>query len=297
MKLKFLPAEDSPAHAESAKRRLWLERRYAIWLGETAAQLCRTRGIHDGAALDLAEAIGPTIGPAIDRAVELKQSIGPDQPLPVADEALFASTRVRVVNDTTLAVTRRLSARDETTAALNLANGIEPGGGFLVGSLAQEESLCRSSALYATLEGDPMYQAHRRQDNPHESSAWIIRSPQVPVFRNDDGSGLEAPWCANFLTCAAPFAPMVGQPRSHELLDQRIGRLLALASAFGHRSLVLGAWGCGAFQNDPAVVARLFQTHLERYAGLFSEVVFAITDWSEERRTFGPFARTLAARD
>jgi len=290
VKLELAPSEDSPAHAKSAKRRLLLERLHAIWLGQTAARLSPVDGIHDadGAVLDLGEAIG--------RAVGLKQSIGPDDPLPSADPVSFASTRVRVSNDTTLAVLQHLSERDETTVALNLANGIEPGGGFRVGSLAQEESLCRSSALFATLRGDPMYRAHRRQDNPHESSACIIRSPGLPVFRNDDGSPVVEPWIANFLTCAAPFAPRVGQPRSHELLDQRIDRLLALANAFGHHSLVLGAWGCGAFQNDPSVVARLFRKHLERYARQFREVVFAITDWSEDRRTFGPFARTLADR-
>jgi uncharacterized protein (TIGR02452 family) len=142
-----------------------------------------------------------------------------------------------------------------------------------------------------------MYEAHRKLEIPMASSNWIIRSPSVPVFREDDGSPEDAPWNLTFLTCAAPFAPHVGQPRSHELLDTRIQRVLEVAASRGHTSLILGAWGCGAFQNDPEVVAGLFRKHLEYFAGHFREIVFAVTDWSEERRTFGPFARALAISD
>jgi len=289
-RLEYQPPDDSLAHGESARQRLQLERRYAIWLGETAARLSPAEGIHDadGPVLDLGHAIG--------HAVEHKESIRPDELVRIPDAPKFASTRIRVVNDTTLAVARRMSERDASTAALNFANGVEPGGGFLMGSLAQEETLCRSSALYATLVGDPMYEAHRSQELPPESSAWIIRSPRVPVFRSDDGKPEAAPWRADFLTCAAPLATLVGQPRSHELLDRRIHRMFEVAVSRGHASLVLGAWGCGAFRNDPEVVAVLFRRHLETFAGHFREVVFAITDWSEDRRTFRPFARTLADR-
>jgi len=61
-------------------------------------------------------------------------------------------------------------------AALNFANGIHPGGGFLHGARAQEEALCRSSALYETLVGDPMYVYHAARPRP-DSSDWVIYSP------------------------------------------------------------------------------------------------------------------------
>jgi uncharacterized protein (TIGR02452 family) len=70
----------------------------------------------------------------------------------------------------------------------------------------------------------------------------------------------------------------------------RIRRVLEVANAFGASSLVLGAWGCGAFSNDPCSVAREFREALEQEsAGSFQHIVFAITDWSEERRFLGPF--------
>ena len=73
-------------------------------------------------------------------------------------------------------------------------------------------------------------------------------------------------------------------------MQKRIHRVLAIAYAYGHDALVLGAWGCGAFGNDPARTAADFRTALETdFAGAFASVVFAVTDWSAERRMLGPF--------
>ena len=226
---------------------------------------------------------------AVEAARAARLSIPPDAPLPAVPRPAFAETRVGVANETTLAAGRRLTGMGLRPVALNFANGVNPGGGFLFGARAQEEVLCRSSALYATLDGDAMYAAHQRQGH-HESSDWVILSPDVPVFRADDGSPLAAPWLLSFATCAAPYAPTVGRPRAADLLTGRISRLLAVARAHGYESLVLGAWGCGAFANDPERTARDFRSALEgEFSGSFREVVFAITDWSPERRFLGPF--------
>ena len=178
--------------------------------------------------------------------------------------------------------------------ALNFANGIQPGGGFLGGARAQEEALCRSSALYQTLLDDEMYLVHRRRPRP-DSTDWAIYSPDVPVFRADDGTALEDPWLLSFITCAAPYAPSVGQPEAGDLLKQRIHRVLAIARAYGHPSLVLGAWGCGAFGNDVERTATDFRAALENeFDGAFAEVTFAVADWSPERTFLGPFRDAFA---
>jgi uncharacterized protein (TIGR02452 family) len=180
--------------------------------------------------------------------------------------------------------------------ALNFANGVEPGGGFLAGSRAQEECLCRSSALYATLVGDAMYAAHGQRPLP-DSSDWAILSPLVPVFRTDDGESLPEPWVLDFVTCAAPSAPRVGVEASAALLTVRIGRLLAIARAYDCDTLVLGAWGCGAFGNNTWRTAEDFRAALEgQFAGVFRHVVFAIADWSSERRFLGPFRDVFEVR-
>jgi uncharacterized protein (TIGR02452 family) len=196
---------------------------------------------------------------------------------------------VVVCNQSTLGATQALRERQRRTLTLNFANGVQAGGGFLVGARAQEESLCRSSGLWVTLNGDPMYAAHRERPLP-DSTDWAILSLDVPVFRGEDGELLAEPWTFHCLTCAAPYAPALGQPRAGDLLQARMQRVLAIAQAFQFDSLVLGAWGCGAFGHDPHRTARDFRTALETdFAGVFEEVRFAITDWSPERRFLGPF--------
>jgi len=94
----------------------------------------------------------------------------------------------------------------------------------------------------------------------------------------------------SLITCAAPVASRIGQPESGDLLQKRIHRVLAIAHAFGYSALVLGAWGCGAFGNDPRRTGKDFRHALETdFSGAFAIVVFAITDWSPERRFLGPF--------
>lgn len=178
--------------------------------------------------------------------------------------------------------------------ALNFANGVRPGGGFLGGARAQEEVLCRSSALYETLVDDRMYREQRKRPQP-DSTDWAIYSPDVPFFRADDGTALQNFWLLSVITCAAPYAPVIGQPRSGDLLKKRIHRVLAIARSYGHNALVLGAWGCGAFHNDPHRTAADFRDALANdFSGAFSDIVFAITDWSQERRFLGPFREAFA---
>jgi uncharacterized protein (TIGR02452 family) len=231
---------------------------------------------------------------AVAAARAAKSSVAPHAALPERPRVPHPETGVGVSNETTLGASRRLADAGLRPLALNFANGVDPGGGFLRGARAQEETLVRSSALIATLDGDPMYDAHRRQ-NAEAASDWVILSPDVPVFRADDGTALDRPWLLSFVTSAAPYAPSVGQPRSGDLLRSRIHRVLAVARAHGFDTLVLGAWGCGAFANDPTRTALDFRSALEHeFDGAFREVVFAIADWSEERRFLAPFRDVFA---
>jgi len=227
--------------------------------------------------------------------IEAKQSIPPGAPLSEATNPCFLETQVQVANETTLEASHRLVMKGFRPLALNFANGIHPGGGFQSGARAQEEALCRSSALFATLDGDPMYAAHLKRSQP-DSSDWAILSPNVPVFRADDGSALETPWLLDFISSAAPVATRIGKAKSAELMDRRINRILSIARAYGYETLVLGAWGCGAFGNDGLATARSFRAALEgEFSGAFSRVVFAITDWSSQRAFLGPFKAVFNA--
>src|SRR5262245_16195868 len=130
---------------------------------------------------------------AVRAACKAKRRIATDAELPRHQENAFSETRIQVTNETTLGASRRLVERGLRPLALNVANGVHPGGGFLGGAGAQEEVLCRSSALYHTLVDDPMYEEHRRRPEP-DSTDWAIYSPDVPVFRTDEGTELSKHW-------------------------------------------------------------------------------------------------------
>ena len=88
-----------------------------------------------------------------------------------------------------------------------------------------------------------------------------------------------------------------GIPNSKFLLlrQAKVAGVLGTAVAFGHRSLVLGAWGCGAFGNPPAAVSEAFATQLqsEAFRDAFDRVVFAIPDPSLRRAFAGTFGEAF----
>ena len=242
----------------------------------------------------------------IARAVAQSRDYLPDAKVGPPSSAIDATaTRIAVVNGTSLESARAIAERGATPLVLNFASAKNPGGGFLNGARAQEESLARSSALYACLTTSGMYAHHRGDEGNADClySDWMIHSRDVPVFRDDEsGDLLEQPYLCAFLTAPAPNAGVVlkREPSRRDEVDAvmnaRVSRALAICAVEGHRHLVLGAWGCGVFGNDPAVVARAFALELEgTYAGAFDEVTFAVLDWSEERRFILPFLSRFAS--
>jgi uncharacterized protein (TIGR02452 family) len=211
-----------------------------------------------------------------------------------APASLDRPTRIGVENASTLEVAGSLAEAGHRVAALNFASAKNPGGGFLSGSEAQEESLARASGLYAMLLGDRMYDHHRSGCDPMYTT-WVIYSPDVPVFRLDDGTLLDEPYLCSFLTSPAVN---VGALRDRDyrgneirrVMQSRIERVLEVAAVYGHETLVLGAWGCGVFRNDPRQIAELFRDALAgRFRGAFRHVLFAVLDSSGNRQSLGPF--------
>ncbi len=188
-------------------------------------------------------------------------------------------------------------------AVLNFASARNPGGGYLNGAQAQEEAPCRASALYTCLREVPEFYEHHRNDRDTFYTDRVIHAPAVPVFRADDGSLLEDPYTVGFLTSPAPNAGVIRRTRPADVhrigpaLAARAERVLETAAAHGYRRLVLGAWGCGVLQNDPAQVAGVFHALLTgegRFAGHFGQVVFGILD--RQGSTRAAFERAFAGR-
>lgn len=167
---------------------------------------------------------------------------------------------------------------------LNFADAFVPGGQFLYGAKTQEESLCRSSTLYASLSSPKaaeMYRYNKAHPSPVDSD-YMLLSPEVCVFRGTDRSFLDKPYYLSVISAAAPDrctrAARVPQEELDRVIKRRLRNLFTVAALHGYPSLVLGAWGCGAFGNDVHCVARCFYELLaeESYAKNFNEIVFAI---------------------
>jgi uncharacterized protein (TIGR02452 family) len=268
-----------------------IDREFAARLGQDTLGILRAGGYTapSGRHVDLRDAIAHAVGGTVEHP--------PDDPLPPVTPR-HADTRITVENRSVLEVGRRMAA-DGPVAALNFASPTYPGGGFLLGAVAQEEAIARSSALFAAIDGRRMYDHHRDLDDAM-SSDWAIYSPDVPVFRTDEGELLEEPRMVSIVTCAAvnkrAFAHGVPErlPDIPAVMTRRTARMLSVAAHHGVRRFILGAWGCGAFGLDTPMMVGIFRDALAGpYRGVFAEIVFAITDWSPDQRTIGPFQRAF----
>ena len=199
-------------------------------------------------------------------------------------------TIIEITSEDSLSAILRLNAQGvKDIMCLNFASAKKPGGGFLNGALSQEESLAMSSGLYPTLKANfEFYELHRKMKSCLYTDAMIY-SPNVPVFRNNNGDLIESYSKTTFITCAAVNAGIVRfeEPRKVSyipaIMQQRIHNVLALAKHQKHENLILGAWGCGVFQNDPHMIAELFFEALnESFKDQFRKVIFAIYSRNEK---------------
>jgi uncharacterized protein (TIGR02452 family) len=193
---------------------------------------------------------------------------------------------IEVVNNTTAQAATCLIYGDEKSdvVALNFANATNEGGGFLTGSVAQEEDLCRCSGLYPCLKSQPKFYADNRANGNQLYTDGIIYSPKVPFIRNSYGYFVPNPFELSIITAPAPCLRAMNAedipPYIDDVILQRAIKILQVAEAHGHRTIILGAWGCGAFGNDPKMVAEAFMYALG-VVPTFERVVFAVYDQRE----------------
>ncbi|MDO7875788.1 TIGR02452 family protein [Hymenobacter sp. ASUV-10] len=225
-----------------------------------------------------------------------------DELLRELEKPAGAPAGVQVYQATTLEAAAALAKPGGRVGCLNFASARNPGGGFLGGSQAQEESLARSSGLYPCLtQFREMYAHNARPDSTGLYSDYFIYSPGVPVFRGEAGEWLEQPFTVDFITAPAVNAGALRRnspellPQLRPTMQRRLRLVLAAAARHGIANLVLGAWGCGVFGNEPAEVAELFAEALadERIRGRFRRIDFAIFDPKPPHDTLLAFERAL----
>ena len=183
------------------------------------------------------------------------------------------------VSETTVSSILR-NAQGSRVLALNFANAMFPGGGYVLGGKAQEESLCRASLLYYTIKGQKRYYRKNRLHILPDYTDIMIYSENVPVIRNDRGELLNKPLSCSFITCPAvnrTFAKfMMTGRRIDRIMRTRIKRIITLAVMKEPDVLVLGAFGCGMFGNKRKKVLPVFEEMINRYVPDDIEVIFAI---------------------
>lgn len=212
-----------------------------------------------------------------------------------SSKALEAPTKIEVTNETSLNATRRLISEGYTdVVCLNFASARNAGGGFLGGSQAQEESIARATGLYPCLMQAPDYYATNRKVKSCFYTDYMIYSPKVPILKDEEGNYLEELVAAAFITAPAVNTGVVKQREPQRLeeievvMKRRIEKVLTVALKHGHESIVLGAWGCGVFRNNPDDIARYFKEIIEgKFNRQFRKITFAI--YANNERFINPF--------
>lgn len=173
--------------------------------------------------------------------------------------------------------------KDEITAVLNFSSYKNPGGMFMKGSKAQEECLCHESYLYNVLREMHDFYAW---NNQHKNKALYLNRAlytESVLFERDD----QYAYC-DVLTCAAPNKTAaqkycnVSDKENSEVLKSRINFVMNVAAYSGAKTLILGAYGCGVFGQNPHEVATIFKEIIDKYPKVFKTIVFAIPNKNTE---------------
>ena len=249
-------------------------------------------------------------------AAKKKTEVFYEDDYPAFDSSKRKDMRVTVTGDRSFQAAMRLAKENpgKTIAVMNFANAFHAGGGVTRGCSAQEECLCRCSTLYPLLYRRTLrdsYYAHHHKLNTAKASDSLIYTEGVVICKTDEDLPKrmeKKDWVnVDVITIAAPdlrtksnmHAALVGDGtymNSAELFGYHVKRaihMLTVAAAKGADILVLGAFGCGAFHNDPEVVARAYKTVLQEFPAVFDKIEFAVYCSPAGSKNYDVFDRIL----
>ena len=229
--------------------------------------------------------------------------------VPTFENRFDTDAKIVVSKSTSFGAARKYNGE---IAVLNFASATNPGGGVTHGSFAQEECLCRCSTLYNNLilkeAADKFYLPHRSGLSPLHNDD-IIYTPGVVVFKSDDYKDYGTTKNVNIITCAAPNLREVPKNEFNsenttvpatisdddllELHKQRGRKILSVAAANKNDFIVLGAFGCGAFRNDPKIVAEAYKQILPEFKNAFKVIEFAVFCRDHETINYDTFKEIL----
>ena len=235
---------------------------------------------------------------------------------PEFNQKNICDTQITVTRHRSFEAAIKLHKTDCTSkiAVLNFANAFHAGGGVTTGSSAQEESLCRTSTLYPLIYRkylrDTFYKHHFERNNPKATDS-LIYTEGVIICKTDEDLPQrmkKEDWVkVDVITCAAPDLRKKSNMHARiinngtymndaELFGCHVKRavhILSCAAAKGADTLVLGAFGCGAFQNNPETVAKAYKTVLEIFPNVFRRIEFAIYCPPQDDTNYQVFKKNL----
>ncbi|MCD8049238.1 MAG: TIGR02452 family protein [Clostridia bacterium] len=189
---------------------------------------------------------------------------------------------------------------------LNLASATRPGGQVRSGADAQEEALCRRTSLLLSLESEAAkkYYDYNNARKTRMGSDAVMISPNVEVIKDASGALLDEPFAISVMSCAAPMVRLglegMTELQYEAMMYKRICDMLYVASSQGYRHLILGAFGCGMYGNDAAVVSDLFYRAIcnfsydgKRSGNLFDAIGFAVLCRGDNDYNYRQFCRNF----
>ena len=226
------------------------------------------------------------------------------QDYPTLPAKKFDKTTVTVVRKRSFdaAISAQRKHLEARIVVHNFASATNPGGGVKHGSRAQEEALCRCSTLYPVLNTEEnfrrYYKVNRDRDDSLHDDACIY-TPEIIICKSDIEKPARLPrdkWDnVDVITIAAPnlHRKKVSDEELFALHERRLRHMFTVVAHHGAEIFVTGAFGCGAFRNNPEVVARAYKKILPEFDGYFKEIVFAIYCRPQEMTNFEVFKKIL----
>lgn len=234
----------------------------------------------------------------------------------ISNHPIHSNTMIEVnkLRSFECAINEQSKSPNSKICVMNFASSTNPGGGVEKGSSAQEEALCRCSTLYPTLIQSKcynnFYNVNRRlKDRLHTDA--IIYSPNIQIIKTDEQYprrlNKDQFITVDILSCAAPnlrdrssYADFdtgdfisINNDQLYSIHLKRAKHILHIAAVYNVDIFITGAFGCGAFQNDPIVVAKAYNDALKDYKQYFEKIIFAVYCNNYEKYNFDVFNRTI----
>ena len=235
---------------------------------------------------------------SIERSIREQKFTGERENIIVKNRKIFTE-RANIIVSQKRTLEAAKAYANTKVAVLNFASASHPGGGVTTGAGAQEESICRCSTLHPCLLAPKIekqfYEPHWHQKNAlHDDDC--IYTPGVTVIKTDTSAPElldESDWYnVDVITCAAPNLRNFERQKGllvdkygcgsitdkglKQLHIKRLRRILDIAISNKVESIILGAFGCGAFMNDPRIVADATAEAIKDYLHALKNIEFAV---------------------